>query len=254
LKLHNYILTLVIGLLSFQPNQVYNADFAIENIPPTNNSAIYALRANADQETSTFVATTKLAYNSSKETSATQDSAIYLYDSLFVDLNAELKEIPNSKFSEYEKKYKTSCTKDSTGFIKDKGLIIEHACDEVCVSYLTDIKEKIKLILPSAYDRGIIDLVISPDCKRFIVYSSYDGPDYTNYYEYRAEIFGFTIAPGQGIKTIQPAFKFFTKDWSIEKITWISNTEIGLKTYEASRTLKNEEQLVYKYFGINVKK
>ena len=254
MKLHNYILTLVIGLLSFQPNQVYNADFAIENIPPTNNSAIYALRANADQETSTFVATTKLAYNSSKETSATQDSAIYLYDSLFVDLNAELKEIPNSKFSEYEKKYKTSCTKDSTGFIKDKGLIIEHACDEVCVSYLTDIKEKIKLILPSAYDRGIIDLVISPDCKRFIVYSSYDGPDYTNYYEYRAEIFGFTIAPGQGIKTIQPAFKFFTKDWSIEKITWISNTEIGLKTYEASRTLKNEEQLVYKYFGINVKK
>jgi hypothetical protein len=254
LKLHNYILTLVIGLLSFQPNQVYNADFAIENVPPTNNLANYALRTNADQETSAFSAITKQADSCSSEISATQDSAIYLYDSLFADLNGELREIPNSKFSEYEKKYKISCTKDSTGFIKGKGLIIEHACDEVCVSYLTDIKEKIKLILPSAYDRGIINLVISPDCKRFIVYSSYDGPDYTNYYEYRAEIFGFTIARGQGIKTIQPAFKFFTKDWSIEKITWISNTEIGLKTYEEARNLKSEEQLVYKCFGVDVKK
>lgn len=222
------MLTVIIGLLSFL--------------------------VNSNKETSTRAATTKQADSCSSEISATQDSAIYLYDSLFADLNSELKEIPSSKFSEYEKKYKTSCTKDSTGFIKGKGLIIEHSCNEVCVSYLTDIKEKIKLILPTAYDQGIIDLVISPDCKRFLVYSSYDGPDYTDYYEYRAEIFGFSISPGQGIKTIQPAFKFFTKDWSIEKITWISNTEIGLKTYEEARTLKSEEQLVYKCFGINVKK
>jgi hypothetical protein len=222
------MLTVVIGLLSFL--------------------------VNSNQETSTLTAATKQVYRSNIEMSATQDSSIYLYDSLFAELNSELKEIPTSKFSEYEKKYKTSCTKDSNGFIKGKGLIIEHACDEVCVSYLTDIKEKIKLILPSAYDRGIIDLVISPDCKRFIVYSSYDGPDYTNYYEYRAEIFGFTISQGQGIKTIQPAFKFFTKDFSIEKVTWINNTEIGLKTYEAGRNLKSEEQLVYKCFGVKVKK
>ncbi len=222
------MLTVIIGLLSFL--------------------------VNSNQETSTLTATTKQVYRSNKEMSATQDSSIYLYDSLFAELNSELKEIPTSKFIEFEKKYKTSCTKDTTGFIKDKGLIIEHACDEVCVSYLTDIKEKIKLILPSAYDRGIIDLVISPDCKRFIVYSSYDGPDYTNYYEYRAEIFGFTISPGQGIKTIQPAFKFFTKDWSIEKVTWISNAEIGLKTYEEARNLKNEKELVYKCFGVKVKK
>lgn len=254
MKLHIHILTVLIGLLSLQPNQIYKADFDIATAPLTNNLAIYALRANADQETSTFVATTRQVYRSNVEMSTVQDSSIYLYDSLFADLNSELKEIPSSKFSEYEKKYKISCTKDSTGFIKDKGLIIEHACDEVCVSYLTDIKEKIKLILPSAYDQGIIDLVISPDCKRFIVYSSYDGPDYTNYYEYRAEVFGFTIAPGQGIKTIQPAFKFFTKDFSIEKITWLSNTEIGLKTYEAARNLKNEKELVYRCFGVKVKK
>lgn len=222
------MLTVIIGLLSFL--------------------------VNSNKETSTHAATTKQAYSGSEEMSATQDSAIYMYDSLFTELNTELKEIPISKFSEYEKKYKTSCTKDSTGFIKGKGLIIENSCNEVCVSYLTDIMEKIKLILPTSYDQGIIELVISPDCKRFIVYSSYDGPDYTNYYEYRAEIFGFTITSGQGIKTIQPAFKFFTKDFSIEKITWISNTEIGLKTYEGPRNLKNEEQLVYRCFGVNVKK
>lgn len=253
MNLHIYIYTGLIGLLSFQPKQVYNTVIASKNNPLTNNIANNALRNNAEQENSTLEAATKHAYRSNKEISATQDSAIYLYDSLFADLNSELKEIPISKFSKYEKKYKISCTKDSTGFIKDKGFIIEHNCNEVCVSYLTDIKEKIKLILPSAYDRGIIELVISPNCKRFIVYSSYDGPDYTNYYEYRAEIFGFNIAPGQGINTIQPAFKFFTKDWSIEKVAWISNTEIGLKTYEEARNLKSEEQLVYKCFGVDVK-
>jgi hypothetical protein len=222
------MLTVIIGLLSFL--------------------------VNSNKETSTLASTTKQACSISEEMSMTQDSAIYLYDSLFADLNGELREIPISKFIEYEKKYKTGCTKDSTGFIKGKGLIIEHSCNEVCVSYLTDLKEKIKLILPSTYDQGIIDLVISPDCKRFLVYSSYDGPDYSDYYEYRAEIFGFTIASGQGIKTIQPAFKFFTKDWPIEKITWISNTEIGLKTYEEARNLKSEERLVYKCFGVDVKK
>jgi hypothetical protein len=249
------MLTVVSGLFGLQPNQIFKAAITAANAPLTNNLVNHALRNNAEQETPALAAATiKQAYSSSKEMSAAQDSAIYLYDSLFADLNAELKEIPTSKFIEYEKKYKTSCTKDTTGFIKDKGLIIEHACDEVCVSYLTDIKDKIKLILPSAYDQGIIDLVISPDCKRFIIYSSYDGPDFTEYYENRAEIFGFTIAPGQGIKTIQPAFKFFTKDFSIEKITWISNTEIGLKTYEEPRTLKSEEQLVYKCYSTNIKK
>lgn len=91
-------------------------------------------------------------------------------------------------------------------------------------------------MIPSDYDQGILGLHMSPSCNQFLVYSSYDGPDYENYYEYRAEIIGFKITGAQGFKAIQPSFSYHTKNWSIEDVTWITDNTIAIKTYEGARS------------------
>jgi hypothetical protein len=186
--------------------------------------------------------------NTNSAINVLKDSLIYFYDNLFNNLNSELKVISDSKFKDFQKAYKATCELDKSGFVNGKGLILDHYCKDICETYLIDKKEKIKLVLPSDYDQGIIGLIISPSCNQFIVYSSYDGPDYTNFYGHRAEVFGFTITQGQGIQTIKPSFKFHTKDWSIEEVIWVSDNEIAFKTYDESRSLANQDNLNYKYF------
>jgi len=186
--------------------------------------------------------------NNNPNIESSKDSLVFFSDSLFRNLDSKLKVISKNTFQGYEKNYRPTCSLDSNGFMKDKGLVLGNYCKDICESYLLDKKERIKLILPSDYDQGIIGLDLSPSCNQFIVYSSYDRPNYKDYYEYRAEVFGFTISQGQGLQTIKPAFKFYTKDWSIEEVIWISDSEIALKTYQENRTTTNQNNLNYKYF------
>jgi hypothetical protein len=188
--------------------------------------------------------------NSEIETS--KDSAVFFSDSLFANLELELKEVSKNIFQGYEINYKPTCGLDSNGFIKGKGLILSHYCKDICESYLTDKKKGIKLVLPSNYDAGIMDLLFSPSCNQFLVYSSYDGPDYTNYYEYRAEIIGFTITQGQGFDAVKPSFKYYTKDWSIDHVMWVDENTLTLKLYNGERT-GNGENSKYRYFKTNLK-
>lgn len=233
-----YILTSVFGLWGCNNNSVGKSKDTLKN--------------GGQQYTSKIISSEKQSEISDTENGVSKDSTVYFSDSLFFNLETELKEISNSQFPDYKKEHKTNCSIDTNGFVKGKGLILSHYCNEICESYLIDQKERIKLILPSSYDQGITGLDISPSCNQVIVYSSYDGPDYTNYYEYRAEIFGFSIVQGQGIQTIKPTFKFYTKDWSIEEVIWINDNEIAFKTYEESRSIANQDKLNYKYYKTTV--
>lgn len=190
----------------------------------------------------------------STEIQSFKDSVVYFSDSMFVDLEFGLNEISKSDYQNAQKNYKTSCAKDTNGFVKGKGLILGHYCEEVCDTYLIDKKTKIKLLLPSSYDQGIMGLLISPKCNQFIVFSSCDGSDYTDFYDFRAEIFGFTITKEQGLQAVKPAFMMSTKDWSMEKVIWISENEIAIKAYNEDRNLSNEDCLDYKYFKVGVNK
>ena len=186
------------------------------------------------------------------EIETSKDSVDLISDSLFANLEFELKEISKYIFQGFEKNYKPTCALDSNGFIKGKELILSHYCKDICESYLTDKKNGLKIVLPSTYDAGIMGLLFSPSCNQFIVYSSYEGPDYINYYEYRAEIIGFTINQGQGLDAIKQSFVYNIKDWSIDNVTWIDENALALKLYDGERT-GNKENLIYRYFKINLK-
>lgn len=181
-----------------------------------------------------------------------KDSTVYFSDTLFKNLELEFTEISRNIFQGNLKNYKPACDLDSNGFIKEKGLIYRHTCKDICEDYLIDRKEGVKLVLPSDYDAGITGLLFSPSCNQFIVYSSYDSPDYSEYYEHRAELFGFTITQGQGFKTIKPSFKYYTKDWSVDNVTWTDEHTLALKLYDGQRT-ESGVNLGYSYFKANLK-
>ena len=223
-----YILTIAIGLLSCS-----------KQITPVNKTVI----AKSD---TILKENSRVVFNT--------DNSLCDNDSIFYDLRFDVKEISKGKYKDHEKKLIRTCSIDTNGFVKGKGLILDRFCKDICELYLIDEKKKIKLALPSNFDGGIKGLVISPDCNQFFVYSSYDEADYTKYYENRAEVYGFAITQGQGIQTIKPTFKFYTKDWSIENAIWISNNEIALKIYEESRSAENQNKLNYKYLKSAINK
>ncbi len=101
--------------------------------------------------------------------------------------------------------------------------------------YLLDDETDDKMTLPSSYDAGIIDLLISPLNQWLLVYSSYDRPDYDSYYDNRSEFFIYKIEKNKGLKGLKP-FKYFeSDDWSIEEMVWADDKTIALKIYEGIR-------------------
>jgi hypothetical protein len=108
-------------------------------------------------------------------------------------------------------------------------------------------------LIPSDYDGGILGMSLSPKCNQLMVCSSYDGPEYDKYYEYRAEFFVFNVTTGNGLKGIKPAFKYYTKDWSIDDFVWVNDKTIALKTY-AERRWGDDSGGHYKYFKADLVK
>lgn len=162
-----------------------------------------------------------------------------------------LTEISKIEFQSYKGKYKTSCVLDSGQFISGSGLYVIHDCKEICETYLAERNTNRKMLMPSTYDAGILKMLLSPSCNQLLVCSSYDGPDYGNYYEYRAEIFLFNVATGIGLKGITPSLNYYSKDWSINDLTWLDENTIALELYNGTRT-DNEENLKFRYFKSNL--
>ena len=181
------------------------------------------------------------------------DSLIIYSDSLYSNLEPKFTEISKNKFQSYKQKYKPGCVLDSGHFISGSGLYVSHECNEICETYLCEKRTNRKMLLPSNYDAGILSMLLSPTCNQIIVCSSYDGPDYLDYYEDRAEIFFFNVTTGIGLKGIKPTFKFYTKDWSIEDLTWVNDKTIALKIYEGNRG-GNASSIHYKYLKADINK
>lgn len=171
-----------------------------------------------------------------------QDSVEIYHDSLYFELKLNFTEISGAEFRAYKDKYTISCVIDSSRFIQGSNMYITQDCKEICETYLCENNTNKKLLLPSSYDSGIAMTLLSPSCTQMLVCSSYDGPDYSNYYESRTEIFVFHITTGMGIKGVKPAFKYYSRNWSIEELTWVNDHTIALKIYEGNR---NDKQFKY---------
>jgi hypothetical protein len=163
------------------------------------------------------------------------DSLIVLEDSLFTDLKLVFHEISGNEFQLFKRKYRTSCVLDAGQFISGSGLFVRNDCNEICETYLVEKATNRKMLIPSGYDAGVLNMLLSQTCTRLMVCSSYDGPDYEDYYEDRAELILFKISKETGLKGVKPAGKFYTKDWSIEDFTWVNDKTIALKVYEGNR-------------------
>jgi len=173
-------------------------------------------------------------------------------DSNFVSL--ELKEISKHDFDTYESRY-AKRMKEATAdkdYFKLHGLYIAGDCHEICEDYLVEIESQRKMLLPSNYDAGIIGVPLSPAGKKFVVYSSYDGFDYKNYYNHRSELFAYTIEEGRGLDAVKPMFTYYTRDFSIANVTWIDENTIALKIYEEDR-LGDGSHLNYRYLKSQIK-
>lgn len=120
-------------------------------------------------------------------------------------------------------------------------LVITDTCYEICESFLVEKQSGKRMLLPANFDQGMLALMVSPSGKQFLVCSTYDGPDFADYYDYRAEIVLFRIGAGQGLEAIQLQQRFRTQMWSIEEIAWIDEQSLALKTYSGGRSLVEME-------------
>jgi hypothetical protein len=215
--------------------------------------ASYLTNDNPEVDAATVISDTlkKNSRNDKMERKTGLDALILYNDSLYSNLELNLTEISKNEFQSYNGKYKTSCVLDSGQFISGSGLYVIQDCKEICETYLAERNTNKKMLMPSSYDAGILKMLLSPSCKQLVVCSSYDGPDYGNYYEYRAEIFLFNVSTGIGLKGITPSINYYTKDWSINNLTWVDENTIALELYNGTRG-SNEDNLEFRYFKSNL--
>lgn len=136
--------------------------------------------------------------------------------------------------------------------LEELGLTLDSDCDEICETYLVEKKSKRKMELPSDFDQGVMGLVFSPSNERFVIYSSYDGPDYNSFYHYRAEVIGYSLNAGAGIDAIGEPTNYHLYDWSIEDMFWIDDNTIALKVYQGSHSTAGVDG-GYRYFKLRLK-
>ncbi len=186
------------------------------------------------------------------ETETTSDQNITVKDSILsVDYSSlkafdpDLNQISEDEFKSHLSHKQTSCTLDELGFF------VQNECDEICEDYLVDSVAHLKMQLPSDYDAGILGLSASPDCNLILVYSSYDGPDYLDYYENRAEFYLFRLTEDKTLDKVKPVLKYGTKDWSINHIIWINDNTIALQLYQKQRW-DDKTDLDYRYFETTI--
>jgi len=170
-------------------------------------------------------------------------------DTLLADMEIEV--ISQNQFEQFKAGANGNTRIDTSGYIEFLDLWLVNDCFEICETYLQNSDSTERVFLPSHFDQGIIDLLFSPSGKKFIIYSSYDGPDYTNYCSYRAEILVYNIEAKNGLKGIKPTVKFITNEWSIDDLVWVSESVIALKTYKGIKSIAGVDS-GYEYIQANI--
>jgi hypothetical protein len=108
---------------------------------------------------------------------------------------------------------------------------INHCGEGSCTDYLLENLSQKKYILPCSYDAGIQSFSFSQSGRLLLISTSYDGPDYDAYYEYRSEIYIFRVEENQRLDQIQLVDFSLPTQWSIESIHWLDEGVLGLKVY-----------------------
>jgi len=166
-----------------------------------------------------------------------------------ISSNLLITTITKKKFDGFKKKdfkrKNRKCFRRNPSFEKI-GLTLKTNCDQICETYVYEKGTQHKLGLSSDYDQGILGIPLSPSGKSFLVYSSYDSPEFKEYYDYRAILYVYRIVKGKGLQQIQYNFNYYSVNWSLEDIVWVNNTHIALKIYEEGR-FGNGENLKFKY-------
>lgn len=165
------------------------------------------------------------------------------------ELDDKLKTISLAEYKGLDSLNKPRCALDSNGFVKNLGVIVKSGCDEVCETHLLEIKSGKTMPLPADFDAGLLGILVSPLCDRFVTYSSYDIPDYDKYYAHRALVVLYEINKGVGLKAIKKKKTFGLKTWSIKEVKWLGDKSIALKLYQEVYS----EKVKFAYFKVGIK-
>jgi hypothetical protein len=164
------------------------------------------------------------------------------------ELDGMLKMISATEYNSLGSLNKPGCDLDSNGFIKNLGVTLKKRCDEVCETQLVETKSGKTMSLPTDFDTGILGVLVSPLCDRFVTYSSYDMPDYNKYYAHRALIILYGINKGVGLKAISQKKTLGLKAWSIMEVKWLDEKSISLKLYKEAYS----DKVKFAYFKVEM--
>jgi hypothetical protein len=104
-----------------------------------------------------------------------------------------------------------------------------------CSAFLLDYKTDERFYLDAPFDAGIKGMQLSKNNTYLVVYSSYNGPDYVDYYSTRSSFTLYKINKNKGIKGMTVYYTFNSTEWSIEELIWINNNTLALKVYTEER-------------------
>ena len=156
-------------------------------------------------------------------------------DSLFMDL-----EMISISENEYQKLHDAK-TKEPIDYYKNLGLDTKTDCDQICETYIFETNSDKKMYLPSSFDAGILGITFSPSGNKLLVYSSYDDPDFDDYYFYRADFYIYSIGKKPGLEALQLFGNYYSMDWSIEDMIWVNDQTVALKVYKGQRSMAGTE-------------
>ncbi|TFF33805.1 hypothetical protein [Mucilaginibacter psychrotolerans] len=169
-------------------------------------------------------------------------------DETIDELDDKLITITSAEYKGLDSLNKPRCNLDSSGFVKNLGVIVKSRCDEVCETYLFEIKSGKTMPLPADFDAGLLGILVSPLCDRFVTYSSYDMPDYDKYYAHRALIVLYDINKGVGLTAIKKKKAFGLKTWSIKELKWLGDKSIAFQLYKEAYS----DKVKFAYFKVRI--
>ncbi len=170
---------------------------------------------------------------------------------LFNDLKVE--EITYQEYSQIEQLYdvnrKQNSFIDSVGYISHLNLYLIGDCNEICEDYLYNPVTKDSLDISLDYDQGFQGLLFSPSGNQLIIFGSYDGPDYTDYYYSRSVIHSYTANSKNESSPLVLHKRYSIFNWSIEDLFWINEDSIALMVYQGDKSTTGVTS-PYQYFKV----
>jgi hypothetical protein len=112
---------------------------------------------------------------------------------------------------------------------------ITHCGEGYCSDFLIDYKTDERFYLDAPFDAGIKGMQLSKNNTYLVVYSTYDGPDYDDYYSTRSSFTLYKIEKNKGLKGMTVYYSFDSTEWSIEELIWINKNTLALKVYTGER-------------------